>query len=288
MKSPSSTKCALREVLRLYTRYFPLDKGKGRLVRLMHPVLSEPGEIVCMTAPPGIRLELDLDEFVQRGIYYYGCHEPAVTPFFLSCLREGMIVVDAGAHVGWYTLLAARGVGPSGQVHAFEPETRNFRRLARNVELNSFSNVWLNQSALADFDGQAVLHVQTGDDNSGVNSLRVTSPTSQHGVETCDTVRLDTYFAQHGGRIDVMKLDVEGAELLVLRGGARVVADSRPLIVMEAEDRNARAFGHSTSRLKGFLAPLGYYFYVLTGHGMRPVSAGSEHVYDTLICIAKP
>ncbi len=105
----------------------------------------------------GVRMRAGPREYTQRRIFY-GAHEPGEVAALRRLLRPGDAVIDVGAHVGFFTLLAADAVGPDGAVHAFEPVHENFRNLAVNVDLNGFEHVVLNRVAV----GREVGHVQLG------------------------------------------------------------------------------------------------------------------------------
>lgn len=91
------------------------------------PLYAASGPQVC-ELPGGARLSADLDEHVQRFIYFFGVYEEGTVRWFRETLRPGMVVLDIGAHVGQYSLIAAGAVGPNGRVHAFEPNPSSYRR----------------------------------------------------------------------------------------------------------------------------------------------------------------
>ena len=162
-----------------------------------------------------------------------GNYEIGETEFCLARLRSDMIVFDVGANIGLYTLLFARQVGPGGRVHAFEPEPRNYRRLLVNLALNGCDNVTPNAAAVFSRSQPVTLHVYP-DAYHAWHSLErsaMPDPTGdgrqvlpEHDLEIAAT-SLDDYCQQHGvQRIDYLKIDVEGAELDVLRGAAGLLA----------------------------------------------------------------
>jgi FkbM family methyltransferase len=167
-----------------------------------------------------------------------------------------MAVVDAGAHIGQYAIIASPLVGPTGSVHAFEPDPDTFRQLTANVRLNRCDNVVCTQAALSREAGTARLYLADVS-NIGGNSLR---PTVCYRGRQRD-VRVDTlddYAARHSlARLDVLKADVEGAELPVLEGGAALLARWRPLMILEFSI-NTREFGYTEADLRRRLADWGY------------------------------
>jgi len=158
-----------------------------------------------------------LDEHDSLGFLTGDDYEPLATSVVKRCVRVGASVVDVGAHIGYYTLLFARLVGPTGRVVAFEPDPENFGLLERNVALNRYANVVSRQAAVADISGRLAFdvggaawghHLRAGADKGS----------DQHGqaVEV-EVVRLDDVVPTDMP-VDFLKIDVEGVEMLALGG----------------------------------------------------------------------
>lgn len=164
---------------------------------------------------------------VGRNLYLHGAFEWATTLALRALIRPGDVVVDAGAHIGTYSLLAARLAGPTGRVLAFEPDAGNRALLQRNAGENRASTVTISACGLWSEDAELALVASPDAGNSGMPSL----------VRPGDgpTVRC---LALDGAvdACDVMKVDVEGAELQLLRGAHRVLRDQQPSIVIELGD----------------------------------------------------
>jgi FkbM family methyltransferase len=184
-------------------------------------------------------------------------------------VRPGTVACDVGAHVGQYTLLLADLVGSGGHVHGFEPDSKTFANLQANVRLNQLQNVTCNHSALSDTPGTATLFLANVT-NTGANSLRLTPSFGGRQVPVqCDT--LDAYCAKHGiGDIGFIKIDVEGGELPVLRGSERVLATSRPTLMLEFSSLT-RCFGYSSDDLRQFLRQRAYDLFLITSMGLEPL-----------------
>lgn len=153
-------------------------------------------------------------------------------------IRPGDVVLDVGANVGFYSLLAARAAGKAGRVVAFEPLQRNVERLRRHLELNHLSEVEVIQAAVSDSSG--VRWFSKGE-------YEATGRLDSSGEIEVAALSLDDFHAQGKlPRVDVIKIDVEGAELEVLRGAARVLTALRPCLVVELHnpemDRECPAF----------------------------------------------
>ena len=140
--------------------------------------------------------------------------EELTTKLFKETVKEGDVVVDLGANVGYFTLLAARLAGPKGRVYSFEPEPNNFSVLLRNIEINGYSNVVPNQKAVSDSIGKMQLFIDN--DDTGGHSIYPGGSGGRH--IDIDVVSLDDFFKDKEKRINVIKMDIEGAEMSALSG----------------------------------------------------------------------
>jgi FkbM family methyltransferase len=151
----------------------------------------------------------------------YDSYEPETTQFFESFLRPGMTVVDVGSHVGYFTLLSARLVGPEGKVYSFEPHPINFQLLVENVKRNGFRNVVFIRKAVSNKCGKCRLFLTPH--SSRQHSIFSNVAQTKVYVEV-ETVTLDSFFASLGWpNVDLIKLDVEGAEKMVSEGMRELV-----------------------------------------------------------------
>jgi FkbM family methyltransferase len=216
----------------------------------------------------GQRMRVDPFDSVGDAIFREGCYEPESVQVFERLLHPGARVVDAGAHIGQYTLVASRAVGPGGEVHAFEPDPATARLLRANVALNRCGNVRVNELALSDQDGTATLHLAAAT-NIGGNSLGVTDCSTDGCIEV-RTRTLDAYLGSGPG-IDLIKADVEGAEWLLLRGAQRVLARAAPHLILEFSV-HTRAFGYERADLADWLAARGYRLYAIGPLPLAPLT----------------
>lgn len=175
------------------------------------------------------------DDVISASIGELGVFEPHVTEVFKRIVRPETIVVDVGANIGWYTLLGSRLAGPRGLVVAFEPEPTSFDLLRRSMEANQFTNIRLHNACVSDIVGTKQLSLyddRTEDFNQGRHSI-VQFGRSKASISVASTT-LDTALPQVPKRPHVIKIDVEGAEPLVLIGMARLMeTDAQLQIIME-------------------------------------------------------
>jgi len=195
--------------------------------------------------------------------------------FVARLLRPGMTVLDVGAHHGLYTLLASKRVGREGRVIAFEPSPRERRRLLRHLGINGCSNVFVEPLALGDHAGEADLFLVEGI-HDWCNSLRPPKVNERTSTVRVEVEQLDEVLRVLGiRRVDFVKLDVEGAELSLLRGASKMLESaSRPAILAEVQDIRTRPWGYPAREIVQFLRAAGYRWFALNGDGdLQPVSS---------------
>ena len=152
-----------------------------------------------------------------------GTYEPEQTAHFVRWIRPGATVIDIGAHVGYYTLLASMLAGKTGSVWAFEPEPTNAAFLRQHMYLNHCSNVHVEEVAVSNSSGRARFVCGKG---SGTGHL------DGSGDMEVRTVRLADFCSARGIRPSALKIDVEGAETEVLEGARELIRSSRPVIFL--------------------------------------------------------
>ena len=190
--------------------------------------------------------------WLKKGIW-----EPLETALFEGEIGPGDVVVDVGANVGYYTLLAARLVGPTGKVYAFEPDPDAFALLSENVRLNGLGNVVLSSKALADEPGRMTLYRNPA--NRGDH--RLYEPDGDRKGVTVDVSTLDVELADVRG-VALLKIDTQGAECTILAGGAEFLARERDLgIIMEYTPKYIRALGRDPEHCLRDLAAAQFEFY---------------------------
>ncbi len=207
--------------------------------RIKPPVLHVNGITVARIDPFLLAMPSH-DVRLVSYLTFYGTLEKGLTERFRQTVREGMTVVDVGAHIGIYTLLGALLTGPTGRVFSFEPTPATFDILRLNLELNGFdSRVKVFQSAVSDRQGHTMLKLSQ---RTGLNSIFGNIEASAGSTEV-DTVKLDDVL-RDVGTIDVMKIDAEGAEPWILKGMHEILANNPNItIFMEFAPSNLERAG---------------------------------------------
>lgn len=155
------------------------------------------------------------DRGVSLRLLTRNSYENYETTIFKSLIKKGMTVVDVGANIGYYMLLAASLVGREGRVFAFEPEPNNFSMLKKNVEINRFKNIILVRKGVSNKNDTTRLFLNKKSKASHSIYSKIDSDRSI-GIEL---IRLDNFFRSKENSIDAIKIDVEGAEPKVWGGG---------------------------------------------------------------------
>lgn len=208
------------------------------------------------------RMIVDPDMFFSQ-VYVLGSYEPDLVRYLKKILRPGMTCIDAGANVGYFTLLMARSVGFEGRVISFEPTDYVFDLLKRNIGLNVFKHVVAEQLAL--FSHNGTIEFREGPPSYEVyNSAgTITHPSAGNQAFTSRSVpcvTLDHYLkTRHISKVDVIKLDVEGAELPVLKG-MEITLEANPnaILIVELAEQTTRGFGYSAKDIGIWLIEKGW------------------------------
>jgi FkbM family methyltransferase len=193
---------------------------------------------------------------------YFNMIEPEQTSAFISNLNEGQVLFDVGANVGYYTILGAKLVGSRGRVIAFEPVVRNIVYLYRHILLNKARNVSIISAACSDTLSLAAF---SRGDNYATGFLEVNGlKRNENEAFLVPTVTIDIAVRQLGTYPDVIKVDVEGAELTVLKGAHMTLHKAKPKIFLSTHSDNLR------SESLEYLKARGYTFEVLSQNKFNP------------------
>jgi FkbM family methyltransferase len=208
--------------------------------------------------PPKFRRAGSTGIFITREDY-----EPELA-YLEQLLSPGDVFVDGGANFGIYTVVAAKLVGASGRVLSFEPGEESFSILQKNIEINQFDNVTALKAGLSDREGTArFYHVENAPNSYSLGQ----ESTENSEFEEIATTTLDRVLAtEELDRLDVVKLDVEGAEEMVLRGSQATLEKYRPIVLFEISESATQRLGLDINGAWHFLKQIGYQFFTLNNN----------------------
>jgi FkbM family methyltransferase len=215
----------------------------------------------------------------RRFLDYWG-HDAGDLRFLWRALEPKMTFLDIGANLGVYTLVAAHKLANSGRVIAFEPGPRESARLRLHLNWNNFcsSDVRIERLAISDHCGRQVFfEVLDGGDTSR-NGLRAPERGGDVREINSSVITLDHYFKRRKiENIDVIKLDVEGGELDVLRGARLTLLQHRPIIICEVLDLATCPWGYAACEIVRALAEFGYSWFDVNAGGFLSAHVPQRH-----------
>lgn len=224
----------LNRWVRGYLTHFPVTEGKKGLLRLTRELITPADPRQAVRTKHGFSLELNLDNPEHQRIYFYGEHDERYeTALLKAVVGPGRVCWDIGANIGYYTCLLGQAVGATGRVIAFEPARATRERLAHNVSLNRLGNVEVLPFAVGQSEGVARIHYRDAGLFEGTASLNELQ--GRAGSEEVQVATVDSLVARLGSP-DFLKIDVEGAQLDVWRGGNAFFSSRHPMVMAELRD----------------------------------------------------
>jgi FkbM family methyltransferase len=225
-------------------------------------------EVIVQNVDRDISMKVDLSKAMGAAFYWMGFHELNEWRFLNQHLKSDMVFIDVGANQGEYSLYAAKRL-TKGYVYAFEPVDFFYNLLGENIALNKFRNIQTFHYGLSDKNMQ--LPIYMGATGAGEHEGLATifqSDQRKRFIQNIELKILDEIADTLGlQRVDFMKIDVEGAEMLVLKGAHKTIARFRPLILLEINDATYRAAGFSQQDVIRFFTDLNYTLHVITKQG---------------------
>jgi FkbM family methyltransferase len=240
------------------------DRGKPTwLANATHSIFNRmPGNrypvLTCSGVLAGYRMRVD---WTKHRCFAYGTWEPEVVAAITKNVSPGMTALDIGAHAGFYAILLSKLVGPDGQVVAFEPLPANFRFLQENVALNGIHNIRIQREAVGKSSGELDFEIPDAREFVVAGPLADEDP---RGSMTVPVVSLDDFVFNNGLRVDVIKIDAEGAEGDILLGGRRTLETFHPALLVELHGTDKQPSRHPVATS---MQELGYKVHMLTEPG---------------------
>lgn len=234
--------------------------------------LFQDSHIVIKELDDNLRIFIDLADSVIGWNIIRGSYEKPELDFARRTIKPGQNVIDIGANIGVFAITMASLVGPQGKVYAFEPQEREARLMVQSLAENRFTDrVVFERAAISDQRGRGQLVSAAQTINAGGAYLSNNSEYLPAGHERNDVelITLDTYHFKRP--ISFIKIDVEGAELLALRGGTQLLKEDHPVILSELHPAQlSRVSGCSLAEFVGMLERLNYTCHDLRGTELTP------------------
>lgn len=259
-----------QKIIKMLSRY---GFGKIYLIKLIHNFLK------VHLRPKFVNIQ-GHKIFINRKDFYvcshllnFGAWEPNETELIKREIKKGDVALDLGAHIGYYTLIFAKLVGEKGRVFAFEPAPDNFALLEKNVKVNNYSNVILERKGVLNKSGKAKLWLRSDSNKSGHRIHPINMKIHHPKPIEIDVVSLDDYFKDYNGKIDFIKLDIEGSEEEALRGMGNILKKNKKIKILAENGKYLK-----------LLKKYNFKFYDIKER--RPINISSKKADDTnLLCI---
>ncbi|MBU2634018.1 MAG: FkbM family methyltransferase [Nanoarchaeota archaeon] len=215
----------------------------------------------------GHKLFLDSEDSLRLSVY--GQFEAFETEVIKKEIKEGDVVLDIGANIGYYALIFAKLVGPKGKVFAFEPDPENFALLNKNIKINEYKNVVLINKAVSNETGEIKLYL-----NEYNKANHQIYPSKNHRKSILiQTTRLDDFFKDYKGKIDFVKIDIEGAEYLAIQGMSNLLNKNKNIkIITEFYPCWLENFNVKSEEYLKLLSKHGFKLYNLNKNAVKKTS----------------
>lgn len=269
----------VRDSIATAYRSLPPFRGKSHLGVALGRVLpggtSDKDSIVTVKMRDGSLMQVDMRSHLERWAYWTGEYEQDIIARLTSCLRQGSVVFDVGASVGFYSVAFGKRLQELGEGHvqAFEPVPSNYERLRTCLALNKLESIVTTHNvALGTEEGTVELCLEDDNSQTTGSAAIVTGNGGSNGLKANVSARitpLDSYIKEKGlpDRCDLVKVDIEGAEVMFLQGGAAFFGRTRPIIYGEFHSYWLTQFGHTFLDAAKIVAPWDYVMFQQTPRG---------------------
>jgi FkbM family methyltransferase len=261
----------LRNAIAYLSRSTPYFRGKRRLGNAISRLSSNFNHnhecISKVKMQDGTWMQLDVRSRTEQWSYWTGYYDNDIILKLSNCLEEKCVVFDVGANIGFYSVPLGRKLQRlNGQLYAFEPVKSNFERLKTNISLNNLEEtVRAYEIALGDDEGEIKISLENKNNSTTGNAVMVKGeiPVSYFGITSkAHLTKLDTFVKkQNIKKCHLIKIDVEGAEVMFLDGGSSFLSQTRPIIYGEFNNYFLPKFGNSFLDVVNIVSPWSYRFF---------------------------
>ena len=240
-------------------------------------------QVLITSRSTGIRMICDKSNkrAAPIEILNFGSYEKDYSNMMLRLSEPNFCIFDIGANIGWYTLLIAKTFR-AAKVHAFEPLPETYNTLVKNIEINHALNVCLHNFGFWDSAGKIIFYFPAGgSDNASAANL---SGRDDVYCFECQVRTIDDFVSENTLNVDLIKCDVEGAELLVLKGGIRTIRLHKPILFAEMLRKWSAKFNYHPNEIITLLNKFGYHCYTVRGNCLQEFDRMTDSTLDTNFC----
>lgn len=237
-------------------------------------------QVVAEIAKYNIKINIRADDIRTAPLeaLNFKSYETAETSLLIKLGNKCRVFFDVGANIGWFSLILAKSY-PDLSIHCFEPVPSSFFHLEQNIKLNGLKNIKINHLGLANMCGIACFNV---DPNLSVNaSLRNLAKSENIEKINCKVTTLDNYFLSCDPVLDLIKCDVEGAELLVIQGGLETIKSRQPIIFAELLRKWSKEFNYHPNEVIKLLRETGYDCWAISNETLTPICEITDNTLST-------
>jgi len=259
----------LRYIFRFLGKFYKKEYGKYTiLTKYFFPYFAtKSNDLDIITVNKKFKMSLDTSEYIQGHLFVFDCFEPDTILLIEQITKKGDVILDVGANIGYLSLVFAHSTGSGGKVYSFEPEQNNYNKLLKNISLNSYNNIESHKIAFSNKETKIKLF-KSKDNNLGSHSLIYNPDVLDEEFEFVDTITCDKFITDNNiMQVDIIKIDVEGAEYEVLQGMTNTLELFRPLIIMEINNPIQEKRNIPSEKLKRIVINKNYTAYNITPDG---------------------
>jgi FkbM family methyltransferase len=246
-------------------------------------LIIDPHGVFIRSRSQQIDLLLDSEDMhlVPNTLMNFRAYETEETQFLKSIINNNQCIIDIGANCGWYSLALAKHC-PGAQVYAFEPIPRTYEILQRNITRNKFNNIFSYKIALSNTEG--ILNFLYTPQCSGATSLAMAGqPVALEHLQEipCPSTTLDNFCTENKLSPQLIKCDVEGAELMVIEGGENTIVTHKPIILIELLRKWAKKFDYHPNDVINILKKHNYKAYTFSANGLIACDYITDETIET-------
>ena len=240
----------------------------------------EYNNVIMTTKNSNIRIYCDKEDLriIPIEILNFGSYEENELEMILKLIQPNNNVFDIGGNIGWVSMNISRCI-PNVNIYTFEPIPKTFKYLSKNIKLNNFSNIYINNFGFSNEEKELIFYYYP--EGSGNASMLNLSENPNVEKTVCSVKKLDDYVFSNNLVVDFIKCDVEGAELFVFQGGLEVLKKYKPIVFTEMLRKWALKFNYHPNEIISMYKEIGYKCYTINGHALTEIITMDDNTIET-------